>query len=245
MDTQKLLVVDASASFCAALTEVLGGTYELRTCNDGLKARALLQSFSPDILVTDLTLPGMDGISLLRAADYAPKRPAMLVTTRYTSPYIENAITEIGVDYLMMKPCDLHALAERIQDLSRHEDGPIILPGARTTVSNVLKALNVPVKRKGYQYLEVAIELYKEDPQQSMTKVLYPTVAKLCGGTRESVERAIRGVIQTAWERRDEKVWRLYFTTGRDGSVPRPTNSMFIMTLAMRLDQQRQSCADA
>lgn len=240
MDRRKLLIVDASAGFCAGLTEILGGAYELRSYNDGQQARAALESFAPDILVTDLALPGLDGISLLKAAAYAPKRPVMLVVTRFVSSYIENAMEEIGVDYLMMKPCDMRALAERIQDLSQGSGGLMALPCARTSVSNVLMALNVPARRKGYQYLETAIDLYRQDPHQSVTKVLYPTVARICGGSRESVERAIRGAIQMAWERRDEKVWRLYFTPCHNGQVPRPTNMAFIATLAELLDQQRQ-----
>ena len=243
METRKLLVVDTSTSFCAELAEFLGGAYELRTCNDGLQARALLESFCPDILVTDLALPGLDGISLLKAASYAPKRPAMLVTTRFTSLYIEYAITEIGVDYLMVKPCDLRGLADRIHDLSQCEGGMIPMPCEKTSVSNMLAALNVQVKRKGHTYLETAIELYRKDPCQSVTKVLYPTVAKICGGSRDSVERAIRSAIHAAWNRRDEKVWRLYFPTCREGVVPRPSNTTFIATLADLLCKQERQQA--
>ena len=240
METRKLLVADASVSFCAALTGALGGTFELRTCHDGLQARTLLESFQPDILVTDLALPGLDGISLLKAASNESKRPALLVTTGFFSPYIENAIAEVGVDYLMLKPCDLRAMVERIQDLSQCDCAAIHLPCARTTISNILMALDVPVKRKGYQYLESAIELFEKDPQQSMTKVLYPAVAKMYGTSRESVERAIRSAIQGAWDDRDEKVWRLYFQPCRNGMVPRPTNKAFIAALAELLGRQER-----
>lgn len=243
METRKLLVVDASAGFCAALTDALGGAYELRACNDGLQARALLESFQPDILVTDLALPGLDGLSLLKAASFAPKRPKTLVTTRYTSPYIEHAIDEVGVDYLIMKPCDVYALVERIQDLSQSVCGSISLPVARTVSSNILLTLGISVKHKGYRYLETGIQFFKIDPQQSMTKALYPAVAKRYGTSRESVERAIRSAIQSAWNNRDEKVWRLYFQPCRNGMVPRPTNKAFIAALADLLGQQERQKA--
>lgn len=245
MDTRKLLVADASAGFCAALADALGGAYELRFCHDGLQARSLLDGFQPDILVTDLALPGLDGISVLKAAACAPKRPVMLVTTRYTSPYIENAMEELAVDYVVMKPCDVRALVERIQDLSQCTGGTVSLPNSCTASSSMLLALGVPVKRKGFACLETAIELIDRDPRQSVTKALYPAVAKIHGCSRESVERAIRGAIQAAWDHRDEKVWRLYFTLCREGHVPRPTNSTFITTLARRLRQQRQNCENA
>lgn len=243
METRKLLIADATVSFCTALTDALGGAYELRICYEGLQARALLETFQPDVLVTDLALPGLDGLSLLKAASFAPKRPKTLVTTRYTSPYIENAITEVGVDYLIMKPCDVYALVERIQDLSRSECGSIPLPATQKAASNILLTLGIPARRKGYQYLQTAIELYEQDPLQSATKVLYPEIAKRDGGSKESVERAIRGAIQAAWERRDEKVWRLYFTPCREGFVPRPTNTAFIAALAACLNRQKQDQA--
>jgi CheY-like chemotaxis protein len=237
MKIQKLLVADASMGFCCALSDKLGGAFDLRICADGMRARELLQSFSPDILVVDLTLPGLDGISLLKAAASLIKRPAMLALTRFSSPYIENALGDLGVDYLMYKPCDMTALTERIFDLSCCGNAePVVKP--KTAVGNILIALEIPINRKGYGYLEAAIELYEKNPTQSITKELYPAVAKLCGGNRLSVERAIRGVIHEAWERRDERVWRLYFRPGYGGIVPRPTNLSFISSLAAMLRRQ-------
>lgn len=237
METQKLLVADASVSFCCALSDKLGGAFDLRICADGLRARELLQTFCPDVLVVDLTLPGLDGISVLKAATAQPKRPALLALTRFCSPYIENVLSELGVDYLMYKPCDMTALAERILDLSCcGSPEPVAQP--RTVVGNMLMALEIPINRRGYGCLEAAIELYERNPSQSITKELYPAVAKLCGGNRASVERAMRGVIHEAWQRRDERVWRLYFRTDRSGVVPRPTNLAFISTLAATLRRQ-------
>lgn len=240
MDTRKLLVADASPSFCVALSETLGGAYDLRVCNDGLQALALLDSFRPDILVTDLALPGLDGISLLRSAAACANRPILLVTTRFCSAYIESVISELGVDYMMFKPCDMRALAERIHDLSLCD--MVCQPASctRTAISNVLLALGVPAGRKGYPYLETIIELYRQDPGRSLTKDLYPAVGRANRTSGISVERAIRGVIQTAWEQRDETVWRRYFTPCRSGVMPRPTNRAFIATLAEVLGRQEQ-----
>lgn len=240
METRKLLLADPSVSLCAALTEALGGAYEVRSCQDGVQARVLLSSFQPDILVTDLALPGVDGISVLKAAAGSAKRPVMLVTSRFMSAYIETVINELEVDYLVMKPCDIHALVERIQDLNQCDriEMPRLLP--RVAVSNMLQALEIPVNRKGYSYLEAAIDLYEKNLCQSVTKVLYPEIGKQNGVSGVSVERAIRGAIDTAWENRDERVWRLYFASSRNGIIPRPTNTVFIATLAELLGQQKR-----
>lgn len=240
MDTRKLLIADASASFCSALTEALGGAYELRICHDGLQALGLLETFRPDMLITDLALPGLDGISVLKAAAAGSRRPAMLVTTRFCSSFIESAVGEIGVDYLVFKPCDIRALVERIHDLSQcASPAPTAIP-VRTVWSNILLTLGVPAGRKGYTYLEEIIELYRQDPGRSLTKELYPAVGNANRTNGVSVERAIRGAIQTAWEQRNETIWRLYFTPTRDGLMPRPTNRMFIATLAEAIGREEK-----
>lgn len=235
METRKLLMADPSPGFCAAVSEALGGSFCVRICSDGLQALTLLESFQPDILVTDLALPGLDGVSVLKAAAGATRRPAVLVLTRFYSPYVENVISGIGADYLMLKPCDIRALVERIHDLIQC-NGTVAVPAPRTAMGNALLALGIAAGRKGYAYLEDIVELYRQDPGRSLTKELYPAVGRLHRTNGISVERAIRGVIQTAWEQRDESLWRCYFTPARDGSIPRPTNRTFIATVAEVLE---------
>lgn len=241
MKTKRVLIADASAAFSCALSERLAGAFELRVCTDGLRAREQLDAFCPDVLVVDLTLPGLDGMSVLKAAGAREKRPAMLALTRFSSPYIENALGDLGVDYLMYKPCDMTALTERIFDLSGSGAvEPLICTD--TAVRNVLTALGITVSRKGYVCVVDALELMRDDAGLSMTKELYPMIAKRQRCSAASVERAIRGAIEAAWLKRDERIWRMYFTPCREGFVPRPTNAAFLRTLAGRLSQQ---CGDA
>ena len=240
MKTQRLLVADSSVAFSCALSEKLAGAFELRICADGLQAREQLDSFCPDVLVVDLTLPGLDGISVLKAAGALEKRPAMLALTRFSSPYIENALGELGVDYLMYKPCDMSALQERIFDLMGTN---VVIPLVQTNTAagNILSALGITLNRKGYACTLDALELLRDNMGLSMTKELYPMIAKRQRCSAASVERAIRGAVETAWLRRDEKIWRQYFTPSREGFVPKPTNAVFLRTLAERLE--RQSCS--
>ena len=51
------------------------------------------------------------------------------------------------------------------------------------------------------------------------------------------MERAIRQVIHESWDKRDDRVWRMYFACGREGMIPRPTNAEFISRLAERYRQ--------
>ena len=242
METRKLLLVDTSVSLCQALAEMLGNAYELRICNNGLQALGELESFRPDVLVVDLFLPGVDGISVLKAAANAKHRPALLVTTRFCGAFIESAVGEIGVDYVMLKPFDLRTLVERIHDLSQCEysTGAGLLPSVASPLSNILLSLSVPAGRKGFGYLEQLVELYRQDPSRSLTKELYPEVGLANKTNGAGVERAVRGVIQTAWDQRNEALWRMYFTPSRSGMMPRPTNLAFIATLAEVLGREEE-----
>lgn len=236
MEIRKLLIADASEEFCMALADILRGTYTVWQCQEGYRTYETLCREKPDILVLDLLLPGLDGISLLQKTAEAGLQPMVLATTGFTNDYVLDSLERLGVGYVMVKPCDIHAVVTRIGDLRQHLKAPeITRPDQRTIVSNMLLTLNVPAKLKGYACLREAILEAVRDPDQQVTKELYPKVAKLCSGNTAQVERAIRSAIQTAWERRDEQVWRMYFQPDRSGRLERPTNAAFISTLAEKV----------
>lgn len=233
---RKLLIADGTEEFREALADALRGAYHVRTCWDGREALEQLRSYGPDVLVLDLMLPELDGISLLQQAAGAGLHPVVLATSRFVNDYVLESVDRLGVGYLMMKPCDVHATVARISDLSQRIRTPVIArPDPRSTVSNLLLALGIPSKLRGYAYLREAIVLMSACPGQSITKELYPAVGELCGGTAVHVERSARSAIAAAWERRDKRIWELYFPPGGDGSATRPTNAAFICRLADRL----------
>lgn len=239
MDKKKLLIADCTEEFTAGLVSRLQGMFRIRTCSDGAKALALIREDCPDVLLLDLMLPGMDGLSILRCAADAGRRPAVLAVTRFVSDYMLEALSQLGVGYVMRKPCDLAATAQRIMDLAAQSREPLICaPDPRTAADNLLLSLGVRTKLKGYAELREAIPMMAEDPRLSLTKELYPALGKRCRATGVQVERAIRGAIQSAWEQRDEQVWRVYFRAAADGHVPRPTNGAFISRLAECLREE-------
>ena len=228
-----MLIADSSEEFGTALADMLRGAYILRFCREGRETLAVLNSFQPDVLVLDLMLPGLDGISILRQAAAAGLRPMVLATSRYVSDYVVEAMTQLGVGYLMVKPCDLRATVARLGDLTQRLKQPLFTqPDPRTAVSNMLLTLGVPTKLRGYAYLRESILERMREPTQSVTKELYPTVAALCCATPIQVERSIRSAIAAAWTRRDEQVWQLYFPWDSGSTRPRPTNAAFISRLA-------------
>lgn len=245
MDIRKLLIADPSEVFGSALTDMLGSLYDTRICCDGIQTMKQLEEYDPDILVLDLMLPGLDGISLLKELCARPRRPAILIITRFLSDYVETMVGMLGVDYVMKKPCDLRALAERIHDLARDDciTTTFLPESTELGISNMLLGLDLSMKCSGYRYLESAILLYVQEPGLSVTKELYPQIARQYHCSSDCVERAIRSAIHTAWARRNDAVWRRYFRPCQGGTVPRPTNTQFIATLAECLRRKKWRAA--
>lgn len=233
MERRKLLIAEGSEDFRRALAEALGGIYCIRTTGDGKEALELLRSFRPDILVLDLMLPYLDGISLLEAARNDGIRPLVLATSRLINDYVTEAAQRLEIGYLMRKPCDISATVTRVGDLERKREQPrTALPDARTHVSNILMALGIRTRLNGYRYLREGIILMAKKPGQSMTKELYPGVAAICGCKGRHVERSSRTAIESAWENRDRAAWSVYFAPGGEWEQECPSNGAFISRLA-------------
>lgn len=236
LDIPKLLIADAGEDFRQALAERLRGTYRIRVCKEGQETLEMILAFKPDILVLDMMLPGLDGITILDEAHRAGFRPMVLATTRLPSDYLIRSAERLEVSYLMVKPCEVKATADRLQDMTMHLHTPAVTrPDPRTEVSNILLALNFSTKLRGYAYLREAIPEFMNRPGQSVTKELYPLVGKLCDASGSQVERSIRSAIEKAWERGDKQVWRLYFRPDAQGVLNRPTNTEFITAIADRM----------
>ena len=233
MDALKLLIADDNEDFRQALADALQGAYYVRTCRTGREALTLLHSYRPDVLVLNLLLPEMDGISLLENAVRNGIRPMVLATTRLDTDYILESVSRLGVEYLMRRPCDIPSTVARIRDLSRRlNPSPVTAPDPMSQVSNLLLSLSIPPRLSGYAQVREAILIKARHPKYAITKEPYPAVANACGCDADSVERCIRTAIHAAWKHRDDRVWQLYFRPGPDGTIPRPTNGTFISRLA-------------
>jgi two-component system response regulator (stage 0 sporulation protein A) len=235
MEKRKILIADPSESFCVALTDALRGAYQVRSCREGNEALGILQSFRPDILILDLMLSGVDGITLLQKLGKWELQPLVLATTRYVSNYILDAADRLGIGYLMVKPCDVDAVVARVADMNQRMKMPVFAaPDPRTQVSNMLLNLRFSTKLRGYGYLREAVLLMAKNMDQSITKELYPAVANYCGVTSVQVERSIRSALQHAWDRREVGGWKNYFPAD-NGIEVRPSNGALITCLADRL----------
>lgn len=227
---QKLLIADHSSVFASALEAALRDRFQIVTCTDGKAALALLHQYQPDILILNLMLPYMDGLTVLQETDFHP--PVILATTMHMSAYVEQAVTALGIDYTMIVP-SVEAVVLRLQDLLRLYASPPGCTDLHAKALHHLRLLNFPVHLDGYRQLCLALPMFAQNPQQLLTKELYPAVARKCGcKDGRSVEHSIRKAIQAAWAQKDNAIWRKYFALGPRGCIACPTNKEFICRLA-------------
>ena len=239
-----VMIADSSEEFCSSLMSAIGRARDfqvLGTAPDGDKAIRMITEHQPDMLIIDLMLPKRDGLAVLKAIANISHKPIVLATSCFVSDYVSATAANLGVRYLMLKPCDPEALVERMEEF---RGGVTIKPLNRQTptsiealVTGIIHEIGVPAHIKGYQYLRDAIVMSVNDMDMlnSITKVLYPTIAKKYQTTSSRVERAIRHAIEVAWSRgKMDTIDELFGYTIHNGKG-KPTNSEFIALITDRI----------
>ena len=251
-----IFIADSTEEFCSSLIAQLqriGGFQIVGTANDGEQAIRLITEKKPDILVLDLMLSKQDGISVLKAIERMERKPITLATSGFVTEYVATAAANLGVRYLMLKPCDMTAVAERLEEI-RGGENLRVLPrrnqdknSIEALVTGIIHEIGVPAHIKGYQYLREAIIIAVNDMDviNAITKVLYPQVAKTFQTTPSRVERAIRHAIEVAWDRGDLDTLQRFFGYTVSNTKGKPTNSEFIALIADKLQLQLKSAEAA
>ena len=247
-----VIIADNTEEFCSNLSTALqraGGFQVLGTANDGEQAIRMVTERKPDILVLDLMLSKRDGLSVLKAISSMEHKPIALATSGFVTEFVASAAANLGVRYLMLKPCDMSALVERLQEIRGGESprkAPVRRPdkaSIESMVTGIIHEIGVPAHIKGYQYLREAIIIAVNDMDviNAITKVLYPQVAKTFQTTPSRVERAIRHAIEVAWDRGDLDTLQRFFGYTVSNTKGKPTNSEFIALIADKLQLQLKS----
>ena len=247
-----VFIADSAEDFCLGLSAALQrseGFQVVGTANDGEQAIRMIAEKKPDVLVLDLMLSKQDGIAVLKAMANMDRKPVTLATSGFVTAYVSSAAANLGVRYLMQKPCDMSALVERLEEIRGGES--LRFPykrrpdktGIETMVTGIIHEIGVPAHIKGYQYLREAIIIAVNDMDviNAITKVLYPQVAKTFQTTPSRVERAIRHAIEVAWDRGDLDTLQKFFGYTVSNTKGKPTNSEFIALIADKLSLQLKS----
>ena len=257
MDTaKKILIADESPDQRRALRENLqkAGFTAIEEAGNGEEALMKIDRLRPDVVIVDLWLSRIDGVGVIRngrALFTAGSEPPIFILVSLISNHnVFVEATNAGADYCFLKPYDCTALIREIDAIAerrREARGSTDTDATRgeseheieTQVTKIIHQIGIPAHIKGYQYLRTAILLTIRDNEiiNSVTKILYPSVAKKYQTTTSRVERAIRHAIEVAWDRGDIDTLNSYFGYTIQNNRGKPTNSEFIAMIAdnMRL----------
>lgn len=214
---------------------------------DGYKALQYFDENDVDVVITPIMLPELNAFDLMEHFRNKKSMKFLILSELKSEAFMMRCLTSGAAGYLL-KPVNCAVLAEKLQNLQ----------SAKTTftttgkpsnlgktldekISNIFITVGIPAHIKGYQYLRDGIKLVVENPQKinSITKCLYPEIAKRFGTTSSKVERAIRHAIEVAWNRGKIKNINNLFGTKIYTANEKPTNGEFIALIAdkMLLDE--------
>ena len=242
-----VVIADASEEYRGMLAEALEKTGEFHVvgmAGDGPEAVRIVEETKPSFLLLDYVLPSLDGLGVLASLrDMGEDKPHTIMISAFASPQLLADAGQMGVAFFYSKPCDEQSLFERMRGIRANAEPELHAPGLENLVTSIIHEVGVPAHIKGYQYVREAIMIAVEDMDviNSVTKVLYPEVAKRFGTTPSRVERAIRHAIEAAWDRGDLETLQKFFGYTVSNSKGKPTNSEFIAMISDRIRLQRKA----
>ncbi len=260
MEKLKVLIADDNQRIRTILESILEEDSEIEVvgkAEDGVEALGMIEETKPDVMLLDLIMPKLDGLGVLEKLRKQGREdaPEVIVVSAIAQERVTESAFELGAAYYVLKPFDHETILSRVQRLK---------PGARpafisnpegerssgdkqrynleSDVTNIIHEIGVPAHIKGYQYLRDAIMMSVDDSEMlnSITKILYPSIAKQHNTTPSRVERAIRHAIEVAWSRgKVDTIDELFGYTVHNGKG-KPTNSEFVALIAdkIRLEQK-------
>ncbi len=254
----KIVIVDDNKEFVNLLKMYINTQEDMEvieTLNDGQNVVNVIKEHNPDILLLDIIMPEKDGLGVLEdMIKENIKMPTTIVMSAIGQEKITQKAIALGATYYVVKPFDMATLVERLRDLldsnvslstntlTYYSKDDLKIQTTNDTsievrATNIIHDVGVPAHIKGYQYIREAILLAVKNEEiiNSITKSLYPTLARKFSTTPSRVERAIRHAIEVAWNRGQIEMHDKIFGYTVNSNKGKPTNSEFIAMIADRL----------
>lgn len=252
----KVCIVDDNRELVGLLEEYISSQDDMEVVGVGYNGQECLEIVAqaePDVLVLDIIMPHLDGLAVLEKLRSSNKGhfPNVIMLTAFGQEDVTKKAVDLGAAYFILKPFDMDNLALHIRQVSGMSN-PVIRKSPSTTyrpqveskpknldasITSIIHEIGVPAHIKGYMYLREAIAMVYKDIELlgSITKVLYPDIAKKFNTTASRVERAIRHAIEVAWSRGNIDSISALFGYTVSMSKAKPTNSEFIAMVADKL----------
>ncbi|MEI2358617.1 sporulation transcription factor Spo0A [Mesobacillus zeae] len=257
MNQIKVCIVDDNRELVGLLEEYISSQEDMEVAgiaHNGQDCLEMLQEAQPDVLLLDIIMPHLDGLAVLEKLR-EPGRgaiPNVIMLTAFGQEDVTKKAVELGASYFILKPFDMDNLGSHIRQVSgkaKMSARKPLSPGYRSSsldqkpknldasITSIIHEIGVPAHIKGYQYLREAISMVYSDIELlgSITKVLYPDIAKKFNTTASRVERAIRHAIEVAWSRGNIDSISSLFGYTVSMTKAKPTNSEFIAMVADKL----------
>lgn len=267
MSELNIAIADDNQQALDLLNEILEGEegfHIVGKADNGEDAYNMIMKTNPDVVLLDVIMPRLDGISVMEKVknnSNQENNPSFIMVTAAGSENVTADAFRLGANYYIMKPFSKEVVIDKVRRVANSRmKVPATLPVSRKVkpyvnkadymeqnlendVTQMLHEIGIPAHIKGYQYLRDAIVISVEDQEMltSVTKILYPAIAKKHQTTPSRVERAIRHAIEVAWSRgKMDTINELFGYTVSTGKG-KPTNSEFVALIAdkIRLDYKR------
>ncbi len=245
-----VLLTDDKDDATIKLANVLrNNKMDVKTCEkNGAELLNSIEEAHPDVVIMDAFLQHIDAMGVISRVNMKDpvKRPLIVVMSIIDNPNFERELLKCGVDYFFLKPIEPQMMAERIIQILSWKGVGVKTPrptqeDLNIVITEILHQIGIPAHVNGYKYVREAIRLTVENPDMlnSVTKILYPTVAKTFKSTSSRVERAIRHGIEIAWDRGDVDVLNSYFGYTIQSQRGKPTNSEFVAMISDKIRLKR------
>ena len=227
MKRDTLVIADGSEDLRLTLKSRFDPVCQVFCCGTGREAIDLIEKKHPDVLMLDLMLPELDGVSLLGLLSATGERPEILAVTAYVSPYLLERAEKLGVRVLIQRPFCLEEAAGILWKLLQ-ERHTCCREDRFSRISGLLLQLGFGANLKGYTYLRDAVLDFAGNPDQSMIKELYSGVGIRYGVSARNVEHSIRSAVMNAWNHSARETWNLYLPE----NTQRPSSAELIQSLS-------------
>ena len=224
----KVLIGDDSAESGVSIANKLRekGLYAYTRRKDCNVILDSIKNDPPDVAVIDVSAQNGDAVTLMK----------FIITSQFDNEFIEHQVMENGAARFLLRPYSAEDLMSAINS-SLGDKAAVYSDDMEIVVTDIIHQLGVPAHIKGYHYLRTAILYSIKDKNllDSVTKLLYPTVAEIYETTSSRVERAIRHAIEIAWDRGNVDTLNSFFGYTVDTGKGKPTNSEFIALITDKL----------
>ncbi len=235
----KILVIDDNKEYALEVAESLSHVEDFEVigiAENGDEGLKIFATYHPDVVILDLVMPVRDGYSFLENVHKGNSK-FIVLSALSQDTFINRAIT-LGADYYLVKPCSVNALEERIRFVKNAgKESTVVDKAIEERITNIFITVGIPAHIKGYQFLREAIKMAVDNPEviNSITKQLYPSVAKRFSTSASKVERAIRHAIEVAWNRGKIENINSLFGVKVYNHNEKPTNGEFIALVADKM----------